>query len=111
MTQFQWVVLSGAVSHSQRPEIREDGYTSVLYFLRVLAAQMQSKGFYKLSWEVRTLMHRIEQDKQVNPVYKELRAMFKNNPASNPAEAIPVSNTGITPVQCTALEEFVNGKV
>jgi hypothetical protein len=110
MTQFMWAVLSGAVKHAQRPEVKEEPYTSVTYFLRVLSAQIQAKGFYRLSWEVKTLLRRIEQDKAVNPVYKELRAMFRKIDASNPLSSIPVCNTGITPVQSEMLEDYVDGR-
>jgi hypothetical protein len=105
-----WVVLSGAVKHAQRPEVQEEPYTSVVYFLKVLASQMQAKGFYRLSWEIKTLLRRIEQDKAVNPVYKELRAMFRNVDAPKPDPSNPVSNTGLTPVQSEILEEYVDGR-
>jgi hypothetical protein len=104
-----WTFISAAVAHVQKVDADADKTASAIYYLRVLSKQFQTKGFYDLAAVARQLAMRIDQDKAVNPVYKELRSMYSNRSAGGPVSETPTSNTGVKPVFATALEDYFSG--
>lgn len=94
-TRLDWTLVCAAADHVRKlGKVGVEGTDLAVYYLKVVEAEYQRKGMYGISARARAVRTRIELDKSVEPLYKELRAIWHQQ-ANDRKELTPTSNTGV----------------
>jgi hypothetical protein len=101
---LMFAFLAAAVKHGTREGTLMNPYDGTIYYLKTLHSQLMRDNRYDLSLIAKQVFRRIETDKVVNKLWKELKAEIAEAKKEHQA---PVSNTGVTPPDFAALEDYV----
>ncbi len=104
MTPLKLKILEGAVAYAHRLPEGTDKKESVLFFLNRIGQSARQDQRWTISIMAKDLIAEIHRDGSVNLVRKRL---IDWNREPNPQTQTPGSNTGVTPPEFTALEEYV----
>lgn len=103
-----WPTLLGAtIRHVEKYPRDPDKLGLAVYYLACVANEYQRAGRYDISYQARALRARIETDKSLKPVWRELNANKANATASIPTSETPASNTGVKSPAQAELEEYL----
>jgi len=106
---MQYTILQAAVRHAQRLSGRQDPRLAVFDYLTQWENVTRRAGKYDLSYQATLLKQSIERLGSVNAVRKHLRATLGITGGLSAVDPTPASNTGVTPLEQSILEDYIRG--